>query len=321
MTTPSRRSNPGSQCLPVVQHALASGTSPLPRAPLLLARTAHDRDAGALTSSPRSAPCGTAAERAWARPAGLDVPPPRVRRAGDAGALHSPAAGLLPAPRHGRVNRPGGPARRRGSEGLWAARGSCSARPALCATLRLRARSGRGVVVHLPLRHAMGWCRHEGIKHLRIDGLEVQVPLRLWQVNPCLAEGAVDQDVHLAADRAPEVDGGPEPEDKVQGATEAAMTSPKSTPSPTRTWMAPSPMIQSMTRVYQAVMGSTRAKAPSIKNTNTPTPHTVNPWATRWGSAAACGPRVASACTRGDRKLSTVAARSMRTTPHTRMAA
>src|SRR5262245_27363908 len=105
----------------------------------------------------------------------------------------------------------------RGSEGSQEARGSCSARPARCVPLRPRSRSGRGVVVHLPLRHATGWGGHEGVKHLTIDGLEVEVPLRIWQVNPCLAEGAVDQDVHLTADRAPEVDGGPKPEDKMQG--------------------------------------------------------------------------------------------------------
>jgi hypothetical protein len=81
MTTPSRRSNPGSQCLPVVQHALASGTSPLPRAPLLLARTAHDRDAGALTSFPT---LGSLRDRGGARvgPARGAGRPPSESQAG-----------------------------------------------------------------------------------------------------------------------------------------------------------------------------------------------------------------------------------------------
>jgi len=83
MTTPSRRNNPGSQCLPIVRQALTTGTSPLPL--LRPARAARARDAGTLVSSPRSAPCGAEAERTWARPARLDVPQPGARRAGDAG--------------------------------------------------------------------------------------------------------------------------------------------------------------------------------------------------------------------------------------------
>jgi hypothetical protein len=144
-----------------------------------------------------------------ARPGGL---PPRWR--GQAPGRRSPSLHWRgPRGGHGRPRRLRGVrSTRRGPRRPGPPRGHDSGRRrhagVQCVLLRPRARSDRWVVVYLLRRHATGWCGPEGLQHLGIDGLEVQVPMRIWQGNPCLAKGAVDQNVYLAADRTPEVDEG-----------------------------------------------------------------------------------------------------------------